>query len=100
MRHIRSRRGGGPRRQGAQPGPSHSTLSSTRASSRDGTESFFVRGDTMVAARVEADLTFRVLSQQPLFEIPLEILSVGSAVWVDGQNLYDVAPDGRFLMGR
>ena len=67
---------------------------------QDGRELFFLRGDTMVAARVETDSEFRVLGQEPLFEVPLDFLSVGSASWMGANNFYDIAPDGRFLMGR
>jgi hypothetical protein len=67
---------------------------------RDGGELFYIRGDTMMTVRVETSLGFRVIERSALFEIPQEILSVGSASWMDAQNIYDVAADGRFLMGR
>ena len=53
---------------------------------RDGRELYYVGPEgTLIAARIEADPTFRVRSQESLFTLP-------------GTPLYDVAPDGRFIV--
>jgi len=53
---------------------------------RDGRELYYVGPEgTIIAARIETEPAFRVRSQESLFTIP-------------GTPLYDVAPDGRFIV--
>ena len=62
--------------------------------SRDGSELFYLRGNTMIAVKVRSDRsTFDVVGDDELFEMPFKWSAVGA-----GGRSYDVAPDGRFLV--
>lgn len=61
--------------------------------SNDGTELFYVEGDTLMAARVKTASTFDVVSTTALFSDP-SLFSGEEGIIV----LYDVAADGRFVL--
>jgi serine/threonine-protein kinase len=58
--------------------------------SRDGTELYYRSGDKLIAATIETEPGFKVISTQELFEDRFETCLVCKT--------YDVGPDGRFVM--
>ena len=68
--------------------------------SRNGNELYYHDGDArLIAVRFAADGDFRVTGREPLFTVPEGFSGRGgTGSFITG--LYDIAPDGRFLMVR
>ena len=59
--------------------------------SRDGRELFYLEGNKMMAVAVETEPEFR-------FQPPEELFEGGFVTYPNASRIYDVAPDGRFVM--